>query len=186
MSKSDCRRINIDLRVLLKRVKVKEEEEKEKGYAESAPRYSKTNGNHVITIEDNLQLPIVVVCKGCDCALRCLAGKRITLTDAIIMQKGENKCRCFHRKNLIRFYYFHICCVSFDIRRRMLVGHNYNYNHTPYVANGMFSITAIKQYLDALNSNITALNLSEARIKEFTDKFEKNNVHGGSDVIMFV
>lgn len=182
MSKSDCRRINTDLRVLLKRVK----EEEERGYAALTSGYTKTNGNHITAIEDNLSLPTLVVCKECDCVLRCLAGKQITLTYAIIMQRGKNKCRCFHRKNLIRFYYFHICCVSFDIHRRMLVGHNYNHNHISHVANGMLSITAIKQYLDALNSNIPALNLSEARIREFTDTCAKNNMRSGPDVIMFV
>lgn len=152
-----------DLYVLLTTI-----EEKKGWVCKGATRYAKHSKNHRITIENSLTPANIKDCTGCERSLRCLAGKQISLTEAYVTQKyDESKCKCFNEYNLIRFYYRHSCCLSFDIAQRMLIEHGYM---------GLTTSTnwAIGQYLYALKDNFPQLDLTSERITTLLTFFRKN------------
>jgi hypothetical protein len=72
-----------------------------------------TNGDTRIVLEDAIESPDILLCKNCVYALRCLAGRRVSLRRA-----RREKRSCYHARCWLYFYYKCILCLSYSIRTR--------------------------------------------------------------------
>lgn len=126
-------------------------------------RREKRNGHQRIEIVAGLKLPAILLCQGCELALRCLVGPQISPWQA---HDEHRRCAYQQERAIINFYYHATCALTVDRSNRRLTD-NGEYGHS------VTTTCNIRKYLQATMDNFPEYNLTYPRIDEIMKMFKK-------------
>jgi hypothetical protein len=124
---------------------------------------AKHNGNHRVTISAGIKDPGILLCQGCELALRCLSGPQISAWQA---HDEQRRCAQDQERTIVKFYYHGTCCLTLDLANRRLTDEG-------QYGRSVTTTCSIRAYLNAVFSNFSHLNLSYTRIDEIMKIFKK-------------